>query len=226
LTKVGVLELTPDIAPPDAWYVPAGTSWQREFLDLMGIGADQRIDATKQPHVQADCLVVPMPPSMVENMPPWAVEFLRSRLLPKVDTSGPRRNVYVTRGPSANNRSIVNEPELIKLLAEYDFEHVDPGQLSVADQIRTFATANIIVAPHGAAQANIIFAPHGSSLVELFPAGCVLPYFWRLACSVPGMRYRYVSAHGGPRRPTAARTLTRDIDVDIAAVEATLKELS
>jgi hypothetical protein len=225
LTKVGVLDQAPSVAAPDVWYVPAQTRFQRELLELFGIGAHQRIDATEQPHVQADLLVVPGPPSMTEKNPPWAVEFLRNRLLPHVDTSGPRRNVYITRGPSANNRSIVNEPALLDVLATHDFVHVDPGALSVVDQIRTFATANVIVAPHGAALANIIFASPGSTLVELFPAGCLLPDYWRLASSVPGMQYRYVSAFGGPRRPTRAGTIVRDIEVDTAAVAATLVEL-
>jgi hypothetical protein len=225
LTKIGVLEQAPAIAAPDVWYVPAQARFQRELLELFGIGTDQRIDATEQPHVEAEVLVVPGPPHMTEKNAPWAVEFLRNRLLPQVDTSGPRRNIYVTRGPSANNRSITNEAELLAVLAPYDFVHVDPGELSVAEQIRTFATANLIVAPHGAALANIIFAPPESALVELFPAGCLLPDYWRLASSV-GMRYRYVSAFGGPRRPTRAGTIVRDIDVDVAAVAATLEELS
>ena len=225
LTKLGVLEQAPSVTAPDVWYVPAQTPFQRELLELFGIGADQRIDAGEQPHVQADCLVVPGPPAMTEKNPPWAVEFLRRRLLPHVDVSGPRRNVYITRGPSANNRSITNEPDVLDLLAQHDFEHVDPGSLSVVDQIRTFATADIIVAPHGAALANIIFASPGSTLVELFPAGCLLPDYWRLASSVPGMEYRYVSAFGGPRRPTRAGTIVRDIEVDIAALAATLADL-
>ena len=226
LTKIGVLEQAPSVAPPDVWYVPVQTRFQRELLELFGIGAGQRIDATEQPHVQADVLVVPGPPAMTEKNPPWAVEFLRGRLLPHVDTSGPRRNVYITRGPSANNRSIVNEPAVLDVLATHDFMHVDPGALSVVDQIRTFATANVIVAPHGAALANIIFASPGSTLVELFPAGCLLPDYWRLASSVSGMDYRYVSAFGGPRRPTRAGTIVRDIEVDTAALAATLAELS
>jgi capsular polysaccharide biosynthesis protein len=225
LTKIGVLEQAPGIAPPDIWYVPAQTRFQRELLDLFGIGASQRIDAGEQPHVQADCLVVPGPPAMTEKCPPWAVEFLRSRLLPHVDTSAPRRNIYITRGPSANNRSILNETELVEMLAAHDFVHVDPGELSVVEQIRTFATANIIVAPHGAALANIIFASPGSTLIELFPVGCLLAHFWRLATCVPDVRYRYVSAFGGPRRPTTAVTLVRDIEVDVAAVAATIDEL-
>ncbi|MDT4919029.1 MAG: hypothetical protein QOH89_3729 [Pseudonocardiales bacterium] len=225
LTKIGVLEQAPAVAPPDVWYVPAHAPFQRELLDLFGIGTGQRIDAAEQLHVQADCLVVPGPPAMTEKNPPWAVAFLRGRLLPHVDTSGPRRNLYVTRGPSANNRSIVNEAEVVDLLDQHDFEHVDPGTMSVADQIRTFATANIIVAPHGAALANIIFASPGSTLVELFPVGCLLPDYWRLASSVPGMDYRYVSASGGPRRPTRAGTIVRDVDVDVAALAATLAQL-
>jgi capsular polysaccharide biosynthesis protein len=92
--------------------------------------------------------------------------------------------------------------------------------------MRIFATANLIVAPHGAALANIIFASPGSTLIELFPAGCLLPDYWRLASSVPGMAYRYVSAFGGPRRPTRAGTIVRDIEVDVPAVAATLAELT
>jgi capsular polysaccharide biosynthesis protein len=162
---------------------------------------------------------------MTEKNPPWAVAFLRDRLLSQVDTAGPRRNVYVTRGPSANNRSIVNEPAVLELLARYDFDPVDPGTMSVADQIRTFATAHLIVAPHGAALANLIFAPPGAAVVELFPDGCLLPDFWRLASSVPGLRYRYVSSDRGTARQTRATTIVRDIEVDVPALGATLDAL-
>jgi capsular polysaccharide biosynthesis protein len=226
LTRIGVLEQAPQIAPPDRWYVPVQTRFHRELLELFGIGADRRVDASAHPHVQADCLVVPGPPAMTEKNPPWAVAYLRERLLPTVDTSGPRRNIYVTRGASANNRTIVNEAALLDLLAGRGFEPVDPGALSVTEQIRTFATADLIVAPHGAALTNLVFASPGSAVIELFPTGCLLPDYWRLACGVPGLRYRYVSADGGPARQTRATTIVRDIEVDLAAVSATLDELS
>jgi capsular polysaccharide biosynthesis protein len=225
LTRVGVLEQARQIAAPQRWYVPTQPGFQRELLDLMGIDAERRLDATAHPHVQAECLVVPGPPAMTEKNPPWAVAFLRDRLLSQVDTAGPRRNVYVTRGPSANNRSIVNEPAVLELLARYDFDPVDPGTMSVADQIRTFATAHLIVAPHGAALANLIFAPPGAAVVELFPDGCLLPDFWRLASSVPGLRYRYVSSDRGTARQTRATTIVRDIEVDVPALGATLDAL-
>jgi capsular polysaccharide biosynthesis protein len=226
LTRVGVLEQCPQIEPPSRWYVPAGTRFQRELLDRFGIPVEQRVDAAEHPHVRAECLVVPSPPAMTEKNPPWAVEFLRKRLLGDVDVSGPRRRIYVTRGPSANNRTVVNEAAVLDLLTTEGFEALDPGQLSVAEQIEAFATASIVVAPHGAALANLIFASPGSSVVELFPAGTLLPDFWRLASGVPGLRYRYLSALGGPAHPTRASTIVRDIEVDLDGLAATLAELS
>jgi capsular polysaccharide biosynthesis protein len=110
-------------------------------------------------------------------------------------------------------------------LAGRGFERVDPGSLPVAEQIRAFAEAAVIVAPHGAALANLTFASPGAAVVELFPAGCLLPDFWRLAGGVPGLRYRYLSAPGGPRRPTRQKAIVRDIEVDVPALDRLLDEL-
>jgi capsular polysaccharide biosynthesis protein len=223
LPRIGVLEQS-GVAAPDRWYVPAELRFQRELLELFGVPERLRVDAADHPHVQADCLVVPGQPAMSEKNPPWVVQFLRTRLLERVDTSGPRKRIYVTRGPSANNRTVVNEGDLLARLREHGFEAVDPGALSVVEQIRTFATASVIVAPHGAALANLVFAGSGSLVIELFPAGCLLPDFWRLACGVPGLRYRYLSALGGRGRPTRATTIVRDIEVDLDALTRLLTE--
>lgn len=226
IAKLGVLEQAPEIAPPERWYVPQGVGFQRELLDLAGVPAEARVDASEHPHVRAEVLVVPAPPEMTEKNPPWAVQWLRARLLRAVEVpDGPRRRIYVTRGPSSHNRSVVNEAEVRGLLAERGFVDVDPGELSVADQIRTFATAELIVAPHGAALANLIFAAPGATVIELFPAGCLLPDFWRLACGVPGLRYRYLSAYGPPPRRGRQTTIVRDIEVDVPALAALLESL-
>jgi capsular polysaccharide biosynthesis protein len=225
LPRIGVLEQCRDVAPVDRWYVPVQTRFHHELLDLFGIPPAQRVDAAEHPHVRAEMLVVPGPPAMTEKNPPWVVEFLRSRLLPQVDVTGARRRIYVTRGPSANNRSVINEAAVLRLLTDRGFEPVDPGAMSVAEQIQAFATSDLIVAPHGAALANLAFASAGAGVVELFPAGCVLPDYWRLSCGVPGLRYRYLSAPGGPRRATRGSAIVRDIDVDLDALAATLDEL-
>lgn len=226
LTRIGVLEQVPQVAPPELWYVPQQRRFQHELLDLFGIAPEHRVDADEHPHVRAEVLVVPGPPAMTEKNPPWAVQFLRERLLPAASPAGPAAPVYVTRGPSANNRSVTNEDALQALLHERGFLSIDPGAMSVVDQIRFFAAAPVVVAPHGAALTNLMFMSPGSAVVELFPAGCVLPDFWRMACGVPGLRYRYLAAQGGPRHPTRQSTIVRDIDVDLPELAATLDELA
>jgi capsular polysaccharide biosynthesis protein len=169
-------------------------------------------------------LVVPAPPAMSEKNPPWAVQWLRNRLLPRVELDGPRQRIYVTRGPSANNRSVLNEGEVTGLLEHRGFVLVDPGAMTVADQIRTFANAEVVVATHGAALANLAFVSPGATVIELFPAGCLLPDYWRLVSGVPGVHYRYLSAHGKPPRHGRATTIVRDIEVDVPSLRRILDE--
>ena len=226
IVKLGVLEQTPAILTPDRWYASvSGPAFQRQLLELAGLSADALVDAVEHPHVTADVLVVPAPPAMSEVNPPWAVQWLRDRLLPRVDRTGPRQRIYVTRGPSANNRTVLNDDVVTALLESRGFILVDPGQLTVAEQIRTFANADVIVATHGAALANLAFASPGAAVIELFPEGCLLPDYWRLASGIPDLRYRYLTAPGrAPRRGRAA-AIVRDIQVDVAALERLLDEL-
>jgi capsular polysaccharide biosynthesis protein len=223
LPRIATIEQGPDLPGPDRWYVPAGQSFQRELLDMLGISAATRIDADEHPHVQAETLIVPALAAMSEKNPPWVVEFLRARVLPLVDDDPSTRTpVYVTRGRSVNNRSVVNDAAVRSLLRDRGFVVVDAGQLTVAEQIRTFASASVIVAAHGAALANLVFASPGTTVIELFPAGCLLPDYWRLASGVPGLRYRYLSA-SDPREPfSRGAAIVRDITVDLRGLSALL----
>ena len=223
VTRLGVLEQVPDIAPPQQWYASVtGPPFQRQLLELAGLDLGTVVDATEHPHVRAEVLVVPQPPAMSELNPPWAVQWLRERLLPAVDLSGPRQRIYVTRGASANNRRVLNEDEVTAALESRGFVLVDPGEMTVADQIRTFANADVIVATHGAALANLTFARPGATVVELFPEGCLLPDYWRLASGIPGLRYRYLTARARAPRRGRAGTIVRDIRVDVAALQRLL----
>ncbi|HWD53449.1 MAG TPA: glycosyltransferase family 61 protein [Acidimicrobiales bacterium] len=225
MTRLGVQELCPEIEPPDRWYVPAQTRFQRELLDLFAVPPERRIDSSQVPHVRAECLVVPAPPSMTVINPPWVTALLRQRLLPTPDARVPGRCIYVTRGTSANNRRVTNEPELVAMLSARDFQAIDPGQMSVRDQIRAFAEASIIVAPHGAALANLVFASPGSSVIELFPAGALVPDFWKLASGVPGLEYRYLAGRGEPAARGRAQLIVSDIEVDLDVLASMLDEV-
>lgn len=222
VSRLGVLEQCPEVAPPDRWYVAAETRFQRELLDMCGITEDRRIDRMCHPHLRAECLVVPGPPSMPVVNPPWVVAFLRNLLLPPDLGRVVGRWIYASRGESSNNRGVVNETAVRQQLVERGFTVVDAGAMSVPEQITTFAQASVIVAPHGAAITNIVFTSPGAHLVELFPAGGVVADYWKMACGVPGLAYHYLEGRGD--QPTLSRTrmLVSDIDVDLDALVSLL----
>ena len=223
LPRIGVLEQA-GVEPPDQWYVPANLPFQHELLDLIGIGPDKRIDSSEVPHVRAECLVVPgLPGTNVQN-PAWVVAFLRERLLPPNIARVPGRSVYITRGSGRHNRSVRNEEAVLEALADRGFERIDPGTMSVVDQIRSFAEADVIVSPHGSALANIVFASAGACVIELFPRGHIVPDYWKMACGVPGLEYRYLAGADATDRCDRSRMLVTDVVVDIDALLATLEE--
>jgi hypothetical protein len=47
-----------------------------------------------------------------------------------------------------------------------------------------------------------------------------------MACGVPGLDYRYLSAPGGPAHPTRARTIILDIEVDLGALTRLLDDVA
>lgn len=224
LPRLAVLEQA-GVELPERWYVPAGARFQRELLALWGIGPEQIIDADQVPHLQAETLVVPGLPSTIERNPPWVSRELRERLRPASYERVPGRHLFLTRGPARNNRSITNEAAVRALLEPWGFTAFDPGQVSVAEQIRTFAEADVIVAPHGASLANLAFCSPGAAVVELFPADSMVADYFKLADGVPGLEYRYLSGIGKRVGTTRAEFVVADITVDVAALAEIVTEL-
>jgi len=225
LPRVGVLEQCPDMAPPDLWYAPKSTQFQRELLEMMGIDLEQVIDSSETRHVVAETLIVPTPPSMTIINPPWVIDFLRRRLMPPKIRRIDGRAIYVTRGGAMNNRRVENEPDLMDYLSSRGFDLVDPGKLSTLEQIETFAQASMIVGAHSAGLVNLTFAAPGAAVVELFPSGGVNTCYWKLAESVPGLEYRYVLGVGEVERASHSELLVSDIQADIPAIGCTLDDL-
>ncbi len=223
--RLGVLQQCPDIAPPDLWYVPRQEPFQRELLDVLGIDRDRCIDSTQMRYVHAECLVVPSPPAMTVVNPPWAVAYLRERLLAEPIDRIPGRAIYVNRGGGPNNRQVTNEEELIGHLHTRGFHVIEPEKLTVPEKVRAFAEASVIVGAHSAGLVNLAFASPGAAVIELFPAGGTNTCYWKLAQAVPGLEYRYVCGRGDPRRISLSEFLVSDITADLDVLGTVLDEL-
>jgi len=97
--------------------------------------------------------------------------------------------------------------------------------MSVSDQIRAFAEADVIVSAHGAALVNLVFASPGATVIELFPAGALVPDYWKLATGVPGLDYRYLLGVGRRRSAGRSRMLVSDVVVDVVALSEIVDSL-
>ena len=199
-------------------YLPASLPFQRQLIELLGIAPERVIDSNQAPHVQAEVLVVPGLPDADLKTPPWVVRFLRDRLLPPGAGRVPGSNIYVTRGDRRGSRIVTNEAQVVASLGELGFQVVDPGRMGVAEQIATFAAADRIVAPHGAALTNLAFASRGASVVELFAPDFVQGCYWKLSECVPGLTYRFLVAAGRMPRRSRMEGVDSDMTVDVDAL--------
>ena len=95
----------------------------------------------------------------------------------------------------------------------------------MADQIRAFGEADVIVAPHGAALANLAFCSPGAALLELFPAQSFVADYWKMAAGVPGLEYQYLGGAGKAAGTTRAKFVTADITVDLPMLEQMVDQI-
>jgi capsular polysaccharide biosynthesis protein len=132
--------------------------------------------------------------------PPWLVEDLRRIMLPDgAPAPAERVRLYVSRG-DAGARSVANESEVMAVLRDYGFTPVRFAGMGLRDQARLFASAEAIVAPHGAALANLVYCRPGTKVIECFPSLYVNFCYWPVAAG-NALSYGYVIGDG-PRLPT------------------------
>ena len=122
----------------------------------------------------------------------------------------PSRRLLISRA-DAVERKVLNEK---RLAAHMDLDLIHLAGMTLTEQIRLFAQAELIVAPHGAGLTNLIFAPMGCKVVELVAESHISPCYLLIASALH-QRYGYVcgSQHG------------RDMNVDIAGVRAVVERL-
>lgn len=205
LPRIAVLEAT-DCADA-ALIVPAQFApWQRRSLELLGYG--DRI--TPHPgYLRAETLLWPRPAALTGHTPQWACEWLHRRLATDAPPT-PRSRLYLSRR-GERRRRVANEEDVWALLEPLGFELIEPGRLTLDAQIELFASAGVVVSPHGGALTNIAFA-RGATVIELFEPGYLNVCYYVLA-QRSGHEYWYLV--GAPAR-------NGDFTVDVSELGRTL----
>jgi capsular polysaccharide biosynthesis protein len=180
--------------------------FQLETLASFGIPRAKLVEAHPRLHLQPASMVVASLPGIPGDTPQWAVNFLRDHFQPQ---PGPPRRIYISR---TGTRRIRNEEELLAHLP--GFERVFPERLTVREQADLFASAECVVAPHGAGLTNLIFCRPATRVVEIFSPNYV-NYCCRNLARHNGLDYTELIG-AGKRRAT---DLVRD-DITLQEFDA------
>jgi len=102
------------------------------------------------------------------KIPRQLTAMLWDKLLwPQADRpSSKGRRLFVAR-EAGGRRQCLNQDEVAKELEAEGFESVNPGTMSIKEQMQLFAESEFVIGVHGAALTNILFVPTDCRVVEL-----------------------------------------------------------
>lgn len=90
-----------------------------------------------------------------------------------------KKVLLLRKANTSNPRALVNESEVLQLCAQMGIKAVDPGTLTLREQIALFKNVDLVVAFHGAALANMLWMRPGSRVIEI--ATGMQPHYKALA---------------------------------------------
>jgi hypothetical protein len=140
-------------------------AFQLDSLDLLGIDRSRLLRVTAQQSVRVKTLLLSNLLASTTVVHPKVPGLLRT-LLPAQAPSRKDRRIFLSRR-DAGRRRLINEAELLVLLARWGFEVHVPGEMSFDAQMQLCSQASVICALHGAALANMVFAPQGCHVIEV-----------------------------------------------------------
>jgi len=237
LPKIGLLKNAGiDIDKIDHFvFREISTDFHRETLQLAGIQSDKIVESISGAKFLCDeVLDIRMSNFVGMTMPRFIPDYLKKTILEKSsDTSSGHKRIYIGRPKKLKRRGVENEDDLVAMLSEYGFQHMEMENFSVKEQAQLFNSAEVIVTPHGGALANMVFCNTGTKIIELF-AHHVFSYFYGLAnlCDLDySAVLKYPDQYDRVVDPWIGNSLDdqhitskeRSIPVDLALVESALK---
>jgi len=197
--------------------------YHMSMLKVLGIPEEKIIFEHENVHIKADRIIATFAERPYNHTPPWMFQFLRESFLKKEvvqDTGVPL--VYISRSDS-HRRNVANEDELLQMLTPYGFKKFTLASLNFVEKVKLFASAKIIIAPHGAGLANLTFCQEGSSLIEFFTSTYVCACYSEMAQKV-GMHYNYfVFDHVATEK--FSKGVDDHITVDVKRVQTLLDQV-
>ncbi|MCZ6898681.1 MAG: glycosyltransferase family 61 protein [Bacteroidetes bacterium] len=184
--------------------------WQRESLKLMGIPSSRLMPFDGQ-----DWRLKNLYFPSIGDFSPHQINWVRGKLLKGLEGYNKETGglFYISRS-DANHRKVVNEEEVADFLENLGFQVLTLTGMPLSEQLELFASAKVVIGPHGAGLTNMLVAPAKSTLVELMPDDEVNHCFWLLTNA---LKQDYTFVVGKKISPD------RDFEIPIRGLEKVLK---
>lgn len=217
LPRLVALERAPELAGLPLLVGDNLTAGQAEALRIAGIDEGRLRRLARGAVYRFDELWVPSLLTWRLRVHPVALRWLRRTYLGTDAPGAGKRRLFVSRR-DASIRHLLNEDEVVALLARYGFETVEAARLGFGAQARLFGEAEWVVGGTGSGLSNIVFAPPGATVVELHNNDAA--DFIEALC--PALGQRYVRIMGNIRPELGKLVHDCDFTVPLAPLEALL----
>jgi capsular polysaccharide biosynthesis protein len=204
---------------------PFTQPFQQEILDMLGLPRDKIIFISESTHLEADLLIVPSFGSYTGVPPRWPNYYLKNALKDaltntlRTPLSTGYGRVYVSRA-RATYRQVRNEDRIVYMLNRYGFVVAYLEEMSVAEQIRLFHSARIIIAPHGAGLTNVMFCEPNAAVIELSSPRFVSPLYYYMSVASALDYYYLVGEEEIPLGKEWDHGIHADMYIDVGKLEA------
>lgn len=163
--------------------------WKIKSLELMGYRVEDCIQWNGY-RAKINELVICSKRREESRVSIKACSWVKERILGNIDSYAISKiplsqNIFISRRQT-NARRILNEEEVIVILAKMDFVTYVLEDIDWQEQVKLFAQAKIIVAPHGAGLTNMIFS-HRATIIEIFGQK-ISHFFYTIA---QGLEFNY-----------------------------------
>ncbi len=197
--------------------------YHRDSLRALGLGEERFIFHQATTRIECDELFYASATYRHHAHYPTGLRFLRdqmARAFPVPMTEAPARIYWARR--HAHDRPLVNEADVVDLLAQYGFQSIDPEKHPFDVQVQWAASAQCVVGPYGANLTNLIFS--GKARQCLILATKAQPEFARLA-SVFGMESVHLAVEGFRLREGRTVSQSYGFKVDLEALHWVIKNV-
>lgn len=146
--------------------------WQRDLLRAAGLDPARLLEQDVSRHYRlrhAGLVTQTRRDLILTDNDCAAFDELAERMLPQADAPAHAR-IFVSRLSRTRRgayRGLENEEALIAALGEHGFVAIEPEQLSLADQIKLFRSAEVVVGLGGAAMFNAAFCRAPTRIVTI-----------------------------------------------------------